>query len=98
MQALEILQKKQKKERKPKLKEYKHNYREVPLSKVSLVCKICGYELPVMKITTRSPVFCPKGCGMPLSAEVVKNLSNLRFSTSHENLRIADKPIIRRYK
>lgn len=87
-----------KKTGKEKKIEIKPNYKCIPLSKLALVCDVCGYELPVLKIKKYSPIFCPNGCEMALQARVIKNLSHIHWSNEAINLKVADKFIIKRIK
>lgn len=87
-----------KKTKKEKIIEVKPNYRRVPLTKLALVCDKCGYELPVLKIKEYSPVFCPKGCEEVLGLRIIGNLSADRWSNSGDNLKVADRFIIKRIK
>jgi hypothetical protein len=74
------------------------NYRPIPLSKLALVCDICGYELPITKIKQYAPVNCPRGCQFALQVRVVKNLAHSYWSIKEDNLKIADKFVIKRIK
>lgn len=91
-----------------KVIEIQHQFRAVPLNKMNLVCKKCGWEQPISQIGMYSPLFCPKGCGVTdehgkwhptmVTVEVTKNLSQDRFSTDLKNLQIRDKLSIRRLR
>uniref|UniRef100_A0A6M3IHW1 Uncharacterized protein n=1 Tax=viral metagenome TaxID=1070528 RepID=A0A6M3IHW1_9ZZZZ len=80
------------------IREIRHEFRSVPLEKLSFVCYKCGWEQPVLKLKNRIPVYCPKGCGTLVIVTVTGNLSHYRYNTDLENLQIRDKFEVKRIK
>ncbi|MFX0022188.1 MAG: hypothetical protein ACFE9S_07665 [Candidatus Hermodarchaeota archaeon] len=87
-----------KKTGKEKQIEIKPNYKPIPLSKLALVCDICGYELSITKIKKYSPIFCPRGCDFALQVRVVGNIAHTHWSDKEDNLKVAEKFIVKRIK
>ena len=73
------------------------NHRPLPLEKVSLVCDICGWQMPITKVK-QSPILCPRGCNRAVQAIITGNLSSERYSNDAANTQILDKFTIKRIK